>query len=217
MSQLKVNCPFCQKELLIQNEHLGSQMTCPICGGTFFVPAPQSQQAGYQQQYQQPQPPYQQPGFQQTVYQQQYQQPQTPYQQSGYQQTGMGESVNMFTALKKYADFTGRARRLEYWLFYLLNMLIQGALYILAPIFAASGSAEMAVVCYILLILWGLAIFIPALAVAVRRLHDSGRSGVFVLTILIPCVGGLIFLIIMCLDSQPGPNMYGPNPKERYY
>ena len=41
MSQLKVNCPFCQKELLIQNEHLGSQMTCPICGGTFFVPAPQ--------------------------------------------------------------------------------------------------------------------------------------------------------------------------------
>ena len=65
--------------------------------------------------------------------------------------------------------------------------------------------------------LWSLAMFIPGLAVSVRRLHDIGRSGWWLLLSLIPLVGAIILIIWYCTDSQPGANQYGSNPKEMDY
>ena len=229
MSQVQVNCPFCQKALVVESQYLGSQLTCPSCGGTFFVPAqtqapqqPQNQQPGFQQA---PPPQYQQPGFQQAP-PPQYQQPgfqQAPppqYQQPQYQQPGMpsyeygsAEEVNMFTALKKYAQFSGRARRKEYWLFWLLNFLINAMFNVLNFICLASDAEEIGLVFSIFSWIWSLAVLIPNLAVLARRLHDTGRSGWCMLLNLIPCVGWIIVLVMTLQDSQPCNNQYGPNPK----
>ncbi|GAA5513385.1 inner membrane protein YhaH [Deinococcus carri] len=65
----------------------------------------------------------------------------------------------------------------------------------------------------VLTALYGLALFLPSLAVTIRRLHDTGRSGWWVLISLIPLIGGLVLFIFLVLDSQPGPNKWGPNPK----
>jgi uncharacterized membrane protein YhaH (DUF805 family) len=120
--------------------------------------------------------------------------------------------------LRKYADFNGRARRTEYWMFTLFNILIYMGLGILA--FAAialmgRSSSNSAAVLLVVAPIWlyGLAVIIPGLAVSVRRLHDTGRSGWFILVAFIPFVGGIILLVFTCMDSQPGPNLYGPNPK----
>lgn len=136
--------------------------------------------------------------------------------------------VNMFTALKKYADFSGRARRKEFWMWQLFNVLVNVVLQIVSGIFvgiaAASGSEEFASICAVLNILvtlvswvFSLAVLIPNLSVAVRRLHDTGRSGWNLLLALIPCVGPFILLFFYCQDSQPGMNQYGENPKEQTY
>lgn len=126
------------------------------------------------------------------------------------------EEITMFTALKNYAVFTGRARRKEFWMFILLNFLIIICFYVFCFLGAAMGDAGLFIISIanILLILWKLAAIIPSIAVTVRRLHDIGKSGWFFLLHLIPCgIGTLILLIFMCKDSQPGDNMYGPNPK----
>jgi len=106
--------------------------------------------------------------------------------------------------LKKYAVFSGRARRKEYWMFILFNFIayaILGFIEVLLGIPAILSS------------IYGLAVLIPSLAVCVRRLHDSGRSGWWILIGLLPLVGFIVLLIFMVLDSQPGDNQYGPNPK----
>ncbi|HEX8494176.1 MAG TPA: DUF805 domain-containing protein [Pyrinomonadaceae bacterium] len=111
--------------------------------------------------------------------------------------------------LKKYAVFSGRARRKEYWFFTLFNIIISLALTMLDIWLGLADRSG-----------WGplggiytLAVFIPGLAVTVRRLHDTGRSGWWFLIALVPCVGGIILLIYLVEDSQPGENEYGPNPK----
>jgi uncharacterized membrane protein YhaH (DUF805 family) len=114
--------------------------------------------------------------------------------------------------LKKYAEFSGRARRKEYWMFALFNVLICLAAMILGVILM-KVSDGLGIFIDVLLGLYGLAVLIPGLAVSVRRLHDSGKSGWLILICLVPFVGGLIVLILMLLDSQPGANEYGPNPK----
>ncbi|MDR0834574.1 MAG: DUF805 domain-containing protein [Candidatus Symbiothrix sp.] len=121
----------------------------------------------------------------------------------------------------QYADFRGRARRKEYWIFSLVNSLIIGLTLGLGfgLMFAGGmGASEtIAVVGLILTILGGLfslAAFIPSLAVAIRRLHDSGKSGWWYLICLVPCVGGLILFIFMLLDSEPSENQWGRNPKQ---
>lgn len=107
-------------------------------------------------------------------------------------------------AFRKYATFSGRARRMEYWYFYLFNLLAYMAL----AIFAGSiPGGEGIVGLYIL------ASIIPGFAVAVRRLHDTGKSGWFLLVGAIPLIGILFLLIFMVADSTPGANKYGPNPK----
>ncbi|MFF2844722.1 DUF805 domain-containing protein [Streptomyces sp. NPDC058001] len=105
--------------------------------------------------------------------------------------------------LKKYAVFSGRARRQEYWMFVLFNVI---AAIILSIIDAVIGSN-------ILIIIYWLGVLVPSLAVAVRRLHDTDKSGWFLLIGLIPFVGGIILLVFMATEGKPNENQYGPNPK----
>ncbi len=112
----------------------------------------------------------------------------------------------------KYATFTGRARRQEYWMYMLVVVIIEVALVILGAILG-SISGVLATVMSIISGLFGLAILVPSLALCVRRLHDIGKSGWWVLISLVPAVGGIILLIFALMDSQPGENEYGANPK----
>ena len=113
-------------------------------------------------------------------------------------------------ALKKYATFSGRAQRAEYWYFFLFYLLIFIGLSILDGL-TGSFSAESGM--GFLGGLLSLALFVPSLAVGVRRLHDTGRSGWFLLLALIPLVGAIVLLVFAVQDSTPGENQYGPNPK----
>jgi uncharacterized membrane protein YhaH (DUF805 family) len=112
--------------------------------------------------------------------------------------------------LKKYAVFDGRARRKEYWMFSLVNMIIGFVLGLIEG-FAGGGVSDGPGV---LGTIYTLAVFIPAIAVAVRRLHDTDRSGWWLLIGLIPLIGIIALIVFMVLDSEPGDNQYGPNPKE---
>lgn len=111
-------------------------------------------------------------------------------------------------ALRQYAVFTGRARRKEYWFFVLFYILIAIGLGFIDSVLGL-GSEEYG----LLSGLFGLAMLLPALGVAVRRMHDTGRSGWWVLVSLIPFVGWLIFIWFATRDGEPGPNAYGPDPK----
>ncbi|NLV41947.1 MAG: DUF805 domain-containing protein [Candidatus Hydrogenedentes bacterium] len=106
---------------------------------------------------------------------------------------------------KNYADFGGRARRKEYWFFILFNSLAYFALSIL-DVLMFKGQPVVST-------LYALAILVPSLSVTFRRLHDTGRSAWWILIGLIPLIGGIWFLILLCLDSEGGANQYGPNPK----
>ena len=114
-------------------------------------------------------------------------------------------------ALKKYATFSGRARRKEYWFFVLFYVLIS---IVATVIDSMTGSFDPTMGMGMLGLLVALALLIPSLAVAVRRLHDTDRSGWWVLLCLIPLIGGIWLLVLLCLDSTPGDNRFGPNPKE---
>ncbi len=113
--------------------------------------------------------------------------------------------------LKNYAVFSGRARRKEYWMFVLFNFIFSVIAIILDNIL---GLAFENVGYGPIYLLYSLAVFIPSLAVSVRRLHDIGKSGWFILISLIPFIGPIWLLVLMCTDSEPGENDYGPNPKE---
>lgn len=109
--------------------------------------------------------------------------------------------------LKKYAEFNGRAHRTEYWMFVLFNIIISFAISVVESFVGSPG---------VLGALYGLAVLVPSIAVGVRRLHDTDRSGLWLLAGFIPVVGFILLLIFMVQDSQPGPNQYGPNPKLVY-
>ena len=113
--------------------------------------------------------------------------------------------------LKQYADFKGRARRKEYWMFILFNIIFGGIAMILDSVF---GIAIEGVGYGPLYGVYVLVLFIPGLAVAVRRLHDIGKSGWMILIALIPVIGAIWILVLMLTDSKPGKNQYGENPKE---
>ncbi|MET8953319.1 DUF805 domain-containing protein [Streptomyces sp. NPDC004393] len=110
-------------------------------------------------------------------------------------------------ALKKYAVFSGRARRKEYWNFVLFVAIIYVVLIAIGVGAKVTAVLALAGVFY-------LAILIPSLAVGVRRLHDTGRSGWWLLFGIVPLVGPITLLVFTVSDSQPGVNQYGPNPKE---
>ncbi|CUH59687.1 DUF805 domain-containing protein [Thalassobacter stenotrophicus] len=101
------------------------------------------------------------------------------------------------TCLTKYADFQGRARRSEYWWFFLFNIGIG-----LVTALISDG----------LNVLWSLAMLLPSLAVGVRRLHDRDMRGWWILLVLVPFIGGLALLIILALKGTDGPNRFGRDP-----
>jgi uncharacterized membrane protein YhaH (DUF805 family) len=113
--------------------------------------------------------------------------------------------------MKQYADFGGRARRTEFWMFVLFNIIFS---VIASLIDRAIGFKIGAIQMGIIGLIYSLAVLIPALAVSVRRLHDIGKSGWMILINLIPFIGWIWFIVLMVKDSQPGENQYGPNPKE---
>ena len=106
----------------------------------------------------------------------------------------------------KYAVFDGRSRRSEYWYFFLLNYVVG---WVLGNINARTGSK----IFLVLTIVFSLATLIPGIAVAIRRLHDIGKSGWWMFIVLIPIVGVIWLIVLYATDSQPGDNMYGPYPK----
>jgi uncharacterized membrane protein YhaH (DUF805 family) len=113
--------------------------------------------------------------------------------------------------LKQYADFSGRARRKEYWMFALFNLIFIIVAMVLDNILGLTAGELPYGLFYFLYVL---AVLIPGLAVAVRRLHDVGKSGWMILISLIPIIGAIWLLVLMVTDSNPGENKYGLNPKE---
>lgn len=112
--------------------------------------------------------------------------------------------------LKKYAVFNGRARRKEYWFFFLFNIIIN---IILATIDGVTGSFNPEIGLGLLGGIYTLAVITPSVAVSMRRLHDIGRSGWWLLIAFIPFIGPIVLLVFMIKDSKPGQNQYGDNPK----
>ena len=113
--------------------------------------------------------------------------------------------------MKQYADFDGRARRTEYWMFVLFNMIFSVVAVVLDNVL---GIAMEGIGYGPLYGLYVLAMIIPSLAVAVRRLHDTGKSGWMLLIALIPIIGSIWLLVLYATDGNPGENEYGSNPKE---
>ncbi len=139
----------------------------------------------------------------------------------------------MLMPLRRYADFSGRSRRKEYWMFALLNFIIFTVLYAIMflamgpsfteammqaeagmePVQPSSGMMAGVGIAGVILGIYSLAIFIPSLAVTVRRFHDQDKSGWFILLGFIPFVGGIILLVFMLLEGTRGDNRFGPDPK----
>ena len=124
--------------------------------------------------------------------------------------------------LKQYVDFSGRARRKEYWMFTLFNVIIMVVLSAVdglvfgAGSFAGNtdpGSVSASVNLGVLTTIYVLAVLLPSLAVSVRRLHDTDRSGWWLLIGLVPLVGGIVLLVFYVLAGTPGPNRFGADPK----
>ena len=123
--------------------------------------------------------------------------------------------MNWYIAvLKKYAVFSGRAGCTEYLMFFLFNLIFSLAASMIGVLTFMIGVLTFGIG-FIVSIAYGIAVFVPALAVGVRRLHDVGKSGWYCLIVLIPIAGPIWLLVLMCTDSQPGDNQYGPNPKEQ--
>ena len=105
---------------------------------------------------------------------------------------------------QKYADFAGRARRREYWMFFLVYFVLTLVVGVVEGFLGIGGYATALV---------ALAHLLPSLAVTVRRLHDTGRSGWWLLVALVPLIGALVLLFFMLSAGKPETNAYGPNPK----
>jgi uncharacterized membrane protein YhaH (DUF805 family) len=122
----------------------------------------------------------------------------------------------MFQPLKKYAEFSGRARRSEYWLFTLFIILVEIAYFILLSVIGGGTRGNMNPIGMVLsglYFLFVLGIIIPSLAVSFRRLHDTDRSAWWLLIALLPFIGGLVLLVFTVLPGTNGPNKFGPDPK----
>lgn len=106
--------------------------------------------------------------------------------------------MNWYIAvLKKYAEFSGRARRQEFWMFVLISFVASLVLSFIRPLW----------------MIYNFAVLIPSIAVCTRRLHDTGRSGWWQLLALVPVIGAIVVLVFAAQDGQPGDNQFGPNPK----
>lgn len=106
--------------------------------------------------------------------------------------------------LKNYAGFGGRAQRMEYWMFCLFNTIFAISIMVVEGFIGSPG---------VVYAIYTLGVLIPSLAVLFRRLHDTNRSGWWILIGLVPLIGAIVLLVFLVQDSQPGENQYGPNPK----
>lgn len=127
---------------------------------------------------------------------------------------GFGEAVQ--SVFKNYVNFEGRASRSEFWWFRLFQVLVIIGLFVLGGIIAAiaggsEGGSAVAGIPILLVIIFYLGTFLPELAVAVRRLHDTNKSGFWLLIALVP-FGGIVLLVFFCTGGDHGPNQHGPNP-----
>jgi uncharacterized membrane protein YhaH (DUF805 family) len=111
--------------------------------------------------------------------------------------------------LKKYAVFSGRARRKEYWMFVLFNLIIAIVLGIVDSMMGTVTEQGIG----LLGGLYSLAVLLPGIGVGIRRLHDTDRSGWWLLIGLIPLIGLIVLIVFFVQDSTPGENRFGPNPK----
>lgn len=129
----------------------------------------------------------------------------------------------MLMPYRRYADFTGRSQRMEYWLFWLFFYVVFVLLFVL--MFAGMPFGERANpnaapgpifwLAVVLLVLFFLGSAVPGIAVTVRRFHDQNLSGWLYLLNFIPYIGALIVFVFMCIDGTTGPNSYGDDPKDR--
>ena len=115
--------------------------------------------------------------------------------------------TNYLGVIKKYAEFSGRARRREFWLFFLCNFIVGIVFSILGRI------PGIGIVFTIVSGLYSLAVLVPGIAVGARRLHDTNRTGLLLLLGLIPLVGAIILIVFTVQEGTPGENQYGRNPK----
>lgn len=111
--------------------------------------------------------------------------------------------------LKKYVVFSGRARRKEYWMFTLFNVIISIILGIADSILGTSNDQGSGLLGGI----YSLAVLLPSIAVTVRRLHDTNRSGWWALLLLLPIIGWIVLIVFAAMEGNPGDNQYGPDPK----
>jgi uncharacterized membrane protein YhaH (DUF805 family) len=141
--------------------------------------------------------------------------PEFPTEQPQTRQTlDPGKPIDIYKSVmtKKYADFTGRTRRAEFWWFVLVNLGFYVSLFVLALILG-SISDVLGGFGVLLYVVYGLGVIVPSLALAVRRLHDTNKSGWLLLIGLIPLVGPIVLLVFYVIDGDPGENQYGPSPK----
>jgi uncharacterized membrane protein YhaH (DUF805 family) len=112
--------------------------------------------------------------------------------------------------LKNYATFSGRARRTEYWMFVLINLIVTAVLYGLSTAFNGGALGGLFTALYYV---YGIGVFIPGLAVLFRRLHDTDRSGWWWLLAFIPIVGAIVLIVFAATEGRRGSNEYGDDPK----
>ena len=115
--------------------------------------------------------------------------------------------------LKKYAVFSGRSRRSEYWVFFLIQFIIGIVLSGLGSVLSAQESL-LALPVNAIYFIYIIGTLIPGIAVTIRRLHDTDRSGWWIFIGIIPIIGAILLIIWFCMDGTIGSNSYGPNPKE---
>jgi uncharacterized membrane protein YhaH (DUF805 family) len=106
--------------------------------------------------------------------------------------------------LSKYTVFDGRAGRQEFWMFVLCSVIVSIVVSIIGSLIHLPFLSG----------LYALAVLLPSLGVEIRRLHDIDKSGWWILIALVPLVGGIWLLVLLCLAGKPGPNRFGPNPNE---
>ncbi len=110
---------------------------------------------------------------------------------------------------QRYAEFSGRSCRMEYWMFALFSTIIAFVLYVPGLLPQSQGSVLM----LFFYAAYGLAALVPSFAVTIRRLHDTNRSGWWILIALVPIAGSLVLLVFLAIDGTRGSNRYGPDPK----
>lgn len=122
--------------------------------------------------------------------------------------------MNWYVAvLKKYVDFSGRARRMEFWMFSLISAIISIVLAVIDHLIHTVPDSASGFSGGLLSGIYALAVLLPSLAVQVRRLHDTDRRGWWIFIALIPFIGGIILLVFNVLPGHDGQNRFGPNPK----